>query len=322
VFHYLTCIYLMKQFLLGILFMATTALTARAQEYHTLIRKADSLYSAGDYKQSLRMFEQGFKLEQNKYLDLYSAARSAALAGEKKKAFTFLELAIQKGLKNVNHVKSNPALQPLHDDPQWQALMNKWQNQSGTAPQIDVASLQTELWQILETDQEHRMKMEDVQKAHGRNSTQMQDLIQTMRKQDSLNLTKVKAILDKHGWLGPDMIGKQANLALFLVIQHSDQRTQEKYLPMLQDAVRKGNAQAQDLALLQDRVALGQGKKQLYGSQIGTDASGKMYVLPLEDPDNVDTRRQSVGLPPMAAYVQHFGFTWDVEAYKKQQAKK
>jgi hypothetical protein len=45
------------------------------------------------------------------------------------------------------------------------------------------------------------------------------------------------------------------------------------------------------------------------------------YVLPLEDPDNVDKRRQSVGLPPMAEYVQYFGLTWNVEEYKKQQKK-
>jgi hypothetical protein len=199
--------------------------------------------------------------------------------------------------------------------------MDKWQGQSGGTPHMDVASLQSELERILETDQMHRMRMDDVQKAHGHNSSQVQELMQTMRKQDSLNLIKVKSILDKHGWLGADMIGKQANLALFLVIQHSNQRTQEKYLPMMREAVKKGDAEASALAYLEDRIALGQGKKQLYGSQFGTDANGKMYVLPLEDPDNVDKRRQSVGLPPMAEHVKLFGATWNLEEYKKQQKK-
>jgi hypothetical protein len=182
--------------------------------------------------------------------------------------------------------------------------------------------LQNELMQILETDQVHRMRMDSVQKAYGKNSRQVKDLWQTMRRQDSVNLVKVKAIIAEHGWMGPDKIGSQPYSALFLVIQHADQRTQEEFLPMIRIAAKRGDALPRDLALLEDRVALGQGKKQLYGSQVGLDASGKMYyVLPLEDPDNVDKRRQSVGLPPMAEYVQYFGLTWNVEEYKKQQKK-
>jgi hypothetical protein len=38
----------------------------------------------------------------------------------------------------------------------------------------------------------------------------------------------------------------------------------------------------------------------------------------LADPDHVDERRASVGLQPLAAYVEHWKITWDVEAYKKQ----
>jgi hypothetical protein len=182
--------------------------------------------------------------------------------------------------------------------------------------------LQNELMQILETDQMHRMRMDSVQKAYGRNSKQVKELLQTMRRQDSVNLVKVKAIIAEHGWMGPDKIGAQPYSALFLVIQHSDQQTREEFLPMIRVAAKRGDALARDLALLEDRVALEQGKKQLYGSQVGSDASGKMYILPLEDPDNVDKRRQSVGLPPMAEYVQYFGLTWNAEEYKKQQAKK
>ena len=181
--------------------------------------------------------------------------------------------------------------------------------------------LQTELLQILETDQKYRMRMDSVSKAYGFKSSQMKELWQVMRKQDSINLVKVKANVAEHGWMGPDKKGSKPYMALFLVIQHSDQQTQEEFLPMIRVAAKRGDALASDLALLEDRVALGQGRKQLYGSQIGQDEkSGKMYVLPLEDPDNVDKRRQSVGLPPMAEYVHYFGINWNLEEYKKQQA--
>jgi hypothetical protein len=41
------------------------------------------------------------------------------------------------------------------------------------------------------------------------------------------------------------------------------------------------------------------------------------YVLPLEDPDNVDKRREEAGLLPIAEYLQSFGLIWDAAHYKK-----
>ena len=86
----------------------------------------------------------------------------------------------------------------------------------------------------------------------------------------------------------------------------------------MREAVKNGKAQGSSLALLEDRVAIGQGKRQIYGSQIGRDIQTlEYYVLPLEDPDNVDKRRAEVGLGPLADYVRNWNMTWDPEQYKK-----
>ena len=138
-----------------------------------------------------------------------------------------------------------------------------------------------------------------------------------INEKDSINLIKVCKIIDERGWLGPDVVGRQGSSAIFLVIQHSDLPIQEKYLPLMRDAVKNKNAQGSSLALLEDRVALRQGKRQIYGSQVGRDnESGKHYVLPLDDPDNVDKRRAEVGLPPLADYVRNWQIKWDPTQYK------
>jgi hypothetical protein len=77
-----------------------------------------------------------------------------------------------------------------------------------------------------------------------------------MRRQDSINLVKVKRIIDKHGWLRPDEIGEAGSSTLFLVIQHTDVDNQEKYLPILQKAVESGDADPDQQALLEDRIAI------------------------------------------------------------------
>ena len=140
-----------------------------------------------------------------------------------------------------------------------------------------------------------------------------------INEKDSINLIKVKKILDEKGWLGPNIIGYEGNSTLFLVIQHSDLETQLQYLPMMSEAVELGNANPGSLALLEDRVALGQGKPQIYGSQIGRDMeTGEYYVSPIIDPEQVDERRAKVGLGPLAYYASHWDIVLSVEEHIKR----
>ena len=121
-----------------------------------------------------------------------------------------------------------------------------------------------ELSALLDTvyheDQSGRLKLDSFQKMFGWKSDQLQSLVKTMIIQDSINLIKVKNIIDTYGWLGPDEVGKQGAQTIFLVIQHADSLTQVTYLPLMQEAVKKGKAQPEALALLEDRVLTNQGR--------------------------------------------------------------
>jgi hypothetical protein len=88
---------------------------------------------------------------------------------------------------------------------------------------------------------------------------------------------------------------------------------------MMREAVENGNARASSLALLEDRVALGKGEKQIYGTQIAGNAESGYFVRPLIDPDNVDKRRTEVGLGPIQDYVSRWGIVWNAEEFKKKQ---
>lgn len=152
---------------------------------------------------------------------------------------------------------------------------------------------------IYQEDQKYRNQLEEVEKK----SDEVESLWKTINEKDALNQIAVKKILDEKGWLGVDIIGETGNSTLFLVIQHSDLATQEKYLPMMRQAVKDGNAFAKDLAYLEDRVALAKGEKQIYGTQIERDKeTGEYYPLPLIDPVNVDKRRAEMGLFPLEVY--------------------
>ncbi|WP_343658520.1 DUF6624 domain-containing protein [Chryseobacterium sp.] len=290
-----------------------------AQEYSKLISEADQLYRAKDYKMSADVYDKAFKIESENPNHLYNGACSSALAGNTKKAFKWLNQSIEKGWTNLKHLNSDTDLDNLHSKKEWGKTIEKLEKKIAAIEANYDKPLQAELLAILEEDQKYRMQMDDTQKKFGPDSKEMKDLWKITMQKDSLNLIKVKKILDEKGWVGKDKVGAQANSALFLVIQHSDLETQKKYLPMMKEAVTKGNASPGSLALLIDRIEIREGRKQIYGSQIGINQSNKSYyVLPLIDPDHVDKRRTEVGLGPISDYVKNWDLVWDVEKYKSE----
>ena len=169
---------------------------------------------------------------------------------------------------------------------------------------------------IWKTDQGIRMELIQLQQQGKTNTSEFKELISEMKTQDSINQKKVIEIL-QNGW--PENLNLQQNQTIFLVIQHADVDTQKKYLPIIESAVKNGKTLASNLALLKDRIALREGGKQIYGSQVWYDAkTGKNYVQPIENPEKVDSLRAEVGLPDMKTYLrQAFQMDWSLEQYYK-----
>jgi len=312
----------MKKIIFLIIAIITTHFAfGQNAEYDAFIKKADSLYDIKDYKNSALAYSEAFKaLGWKGYPnDRYNAACSWALANFPDSAFFQLDrIATKSNYTNYGHISTDPDLNSLHYDSRWTALLNLIkQNKEKAEANLD-KPLVAQLDSIYTEDQQYRQQIDDIEKKFGWDSKEMKAHWKIINEKDSINLIKIKAILDTKGWLGADIIGEQGNSTLFLVIQHSDIATQEKYLPMMRAAVKNGKAQGSSLALLEDRVALRQGKKQIYGSQIGKDPQTQLYyVSPLDDPDNVDKRRTEVGLQPLAEYVSHWQIKWDIEQYKR-----
>ena len=114
-------------------------------------------------------------------------------------------------------------------------------------------------------------------------------------RRDEQNLIAVTKIIDSLGWLSKEEIGDTANAALFLVIQHSNKATMEKYFPILKKAVENKKANKQDLALLTDRIEMLNGRPQIYGSQFQT-INNELVLYPILDSMNVHKRRKEIGM--------------------------
>lgn len=303
----------------------TTMLFSQSgSEYSSLIKEANQFYENQEYLKAAKKYSDAFALNTHSDgVDRYNAACSWALVNETDSAFFQLFVLAKKGDHSMlEHIGVDRDLTSLHSDERWGEVIMLLNNNKMRAEEKLDKSLVILLDSIFQEDQSYRLQADEIAKTDGRTSEAFKSIWKTINEKDSLNQIIVQKILDERGWLGSDVIGDKGAQTLFLVIQHADISIQEKYLPMMREAVNKGNANPANLALLEDRVALRQGKKQVYGSQIWIDnETGKPYVAPLEDPDKVDERRSAVGLGAFQDYLSLFGIIWDVETYKKNHLK-
>jgi hypothetical protein len=119
------------------------------------------------------------------------------------------------------------------------------------------------------------------------------------------NAALLERAFDAIGWPGPRAVGDEGAAAAMLVLQHAISRPdlQRRGLALMLDAVAEGDANALDAAYLADRVAVFEGRAQSFGTQFDWDEGGLLSPAPIADPQGVDERRASVGLPPLAEAV-------------------
>ncbi|WP_304236556.1 DUF6624 domain-containing protein [Jiulongibacter sediminis] len=310
----------MKYPLIFILILLTLSkgFTQNSSEYSKLISEGWKLCLAKDFESSAEQYEKAFQISQDVPLrDRYNASCIYALANNKDKAFHHLFI-IGNELKwtDHDHLISDTDLTSLHDDPRWEKLSSLIiQNKKEEEAHFDQEMVAV-LDQIYVDDQSTRNKIRSTEEKFGRESTEMDLLWQDILKKDSINLMKVSGILNDKGWPDKNLIGERGTSTLFLVIQHANQSTQEKYLPLIQKATEDKNLPKRQYAMFYDRLLLNRGERQIYGTQLAMSKESKSpYVLPLESPENVDQRRVEMGLNTMQENLNRWNLTWDVEEY-------
>jgi hypothetical protein len=119
-----------------------------------------------------------------------------------------------------------------------------------------------------------------------------------MKELHNRNAKILSDIIDTIGYPTIDKVGKEANEAAWLVIQHSIGKPEfmKKSAELLKSAVNENKADPKSLAYLTDRIAVLEGKPQLYGTQFDWDEHGNLSPNPIDDLNKVNKRRKLIGL--------------------------
>jgi hypothetical protein len=183
-------------------------------------------------------------------------------------------------------------------------------------------AVRRELVKMGEEDQKHRQEILDLMDRLAKSDSEKvakkwQQAVERQKELDSKNRQRLDEIVKQYGWPKNSVFGEEASGVAFSVVQHAELDYQKKYLPLIKEAVAQKEARHSDLAMLEDRILIREGKKQVYGTQARLNQKTELMELyPIEDEENVDARRASVGLEPLAQYLKR-AFGMDYTPQKK-----
>jgi tetratricopeptide (TPR) repeat protein len=271
--------------------------TAEARQ---LVSEAGQLYEASKYAEALPRYRKAWELGQRDPSTAYDAACTAALAGEKAEALTWLERAADAGFGNSGHLGRDPDLATLRAEPAYARIAEKVAANEAKLNAAQDPALRDEILKMVEVDQAARMEL-------ARGNFKDEAAKERLRAIDTQNTARMKDIIARKGWPTRTLVGQRASHAAWLLVQHADLdlEFQKQCLPLLEKAVAQGEATPANLAYLTDRVLVAEKKPQRYGTQFH-EVDGKQVPQPIEDEANVDARRAAVGLGTLAEYAAQF----------------
>jgi len=283
--------------------------------YAKYVNLGEAALGTEKYDSCIIYYKEAFKIKQTSVLSTLRAAACAYSGGNKEVLQQYMDKAFELNWDQAKGIYENyPEFEYLKGSDFEKTIQTRWTAEA-KASGLDL-ELMEEFAVIQKTDQEQRGYMREVQDKYGWDSPQMDSLWKLQTAADEANLAKIEEVIAEHGYPGKSLVGSNYMGTAFLVIQHSNQEAQEKYLPLLKQAADDGELRWSSVALMIDRVLLGQGKKQTYGSQVNTDQeTGEYYFGAIENPYQIDSIRNSVGLGPLQSYADHWEFTWDPDKH-------
>ncbi|WP_243460107.1 DUF6624 domain-containing protein [Streptomyces sp. M54] len=121
------------------------------------------------------------------------------------------------------------------------------------------------------------------------------------RHNDHANSQVLRRIVGEHGWPGRSLVGEEGAEAAWQIALQADHLAdfQRLALRLMVTAVERGEATIQQWAHLHDRCSINAGTAQTYGTQYRSGPNG-VEALQVREPQHLNARRASVGLPPFA----------------------
>ena len=258
-------------------------------DYYELINQATYLTYQKEYEKADSLFQEAVKLVETPFAKDYAfAVHNALELNDFDKAFAYLKTAIQLGLSKEK-IEAKAWFRQIENRTEWflleqeyPALWEKYENQFD-------AELRQTILEIYNRDQDARLN-------NGKNF-------------DADNLERLKKIVTEKGYSGFHKVGQ--DIDLHIVFHHFSPEDNESYFyKSLKEAVFTGDISPYQYSGIIDYDAIKKRKETIYGTYFAT-VNGVRYLQPVENFDNLNERRKSIGLEPIEQFLEKHDIIYD-----------
>lgn len=119
---------------------------------------------------------------------------------------------------------------------------------------------------------------------------------------DTQNQNLLDQIVADCGWPTYEKWGATPVYAAVKVSLHAPLFFKKKYFPMVEAGYKSGEVPNWQFAQYVDKILTREGKPQRYGMQRAVSRAGLETIMEVEDPANLNNRRQAIGLTPLGGF--------------------
>lgn len=162
--------------------------------------------------------------------------------------------------------------------------------------QIQYPEIAREMAEMVRVDQEMRAKLEEIFRTTGKSQLIYEETGIKMEDVDVPNTKRMKEIVAEIGWPTITKVGKVGAKNAWLLVQHADLDVefQQECLDVMKEL---DDVDQWQIAYLTDRVLLGKGKEQLFGTQWEQDSNtGEWVPSNLADTQQAEKLRKEYGM--------------------------
>ena len=268
---------------------------------------ADSLKDEGDIPGAITAYSKIYRDNPKDLKNLFNYACALSVNKKVDSCFKYLDIAVRMDTSLA--ALTEPELLTARKDKRWQSFEDnliEMLNIKFNNPYKDIEYAK-KLWKMRALDQAYFTQVGIAARKTGMKSSVVEALwdlkfmIQKMSQEELVEL-----IADK-GWPRIRDVGNEAAMAAYLVVMHSGDGLQKKYLPDIKQRCEENELSWERYALIYDRSLYNENKPQKYGTQTRYNEKANTEELyPLEDESKVDEWRKEIGLEPLSAYLERF----------------
>lgn len=256
-------------------------------------KNIDSLRKNGNIEKSILEYQNLIKLKGLSKNIANDYAEVLSLHNDVDSSFHYLEISVVGD--STSNTLRNPLFCNLTSDKRWELFTNKqldkYQAKQGKFKDYDYAK---NLFALQQKDQLYYYEIHVSEKLTGRKSLVTNALWKLKEKTNKELLNELDRLIKKNGY--PKCSEKMPCAAAFLIIQHADLETQERYIDEIKTMCQNNNIPCSHYAMMQDRINLRKGKPQIFGTQYEYNKKGDLVLYKLFEPDKLNDRRLDIGL--------------------------